>query len=151
VSSAAVQHVGSSLPDQTITSRATADRIVAGPAVREILASAGGDRVGVRVAIDPIRSGTTRNRVRAVAAADPIVPLAAEHDVVTTQPKDDVVAGRSVKDVGAVRARDRGLAREAEPAMGLDDGAGDRDQDESRHDERDASQHSVGAYGVPIA
>ena len=25
-------------------------------------------------------------------------------------------------------------------------GAGDRDQDESRHDERDASQHAVGAY-----
>jgi hypothetical protein len=43
------------LPYQTITSRATADRIVAGAAVREILASAGGDRVGGRVAIDPIR------------------------------------------------------------------------------------------------
>ena len=33
----------------------------------------------------------------------------------------------------------------------LGDGAGDRDYDESRHDERDASQHAVGAYGVPRA
>ena len=145
-SSAAVQHVGSPLPDQTITSRATADRIVAGASVREILASAGGDRVGVRVAIDPIRSGTASHRIGAVAAADPVVPLAAVHDVVPTQPEDDVVPGRAAQDVGAVRAGDRGLAREAEAPLRLGKGIGDRDQDESRHDERDASQHAVGAY-----
>ena len=146
VSSAAVQHVGSPLPDQTITSRATADRIVAGASVRKILASAGGDRVGVRVAIDPVRSGTTSDRVGAVAAADPVVPPAAEHGVVATQREDDVVPRRAVKDVGAVRARDRGLAREAQPPLRLREITGGRDQDESRHDERHASQHGVGAY-----